>query len=74
MSVSDGMAFAALGTDTGGSCRIPAAMCGIVGYKPTARRVPLAGVLPLSTSLDSIGPLPGLPDAITRLRRTLAVP
>ncbi len=57
VSVADGMAFAALGTDTGGSCRIPAAMCGIVGYKPTARRVPIAGVLPLSTSLDSIGPL-----------------
>jgi aspartyl-tRNA(Asn)/glutamyl-tRNA(Gln) amidotransferase subunit A len=57
VSVSDGMAHAALGTDTGGSCRIPAAMCGIVGYKPTARRVPIAGVLPLSTSLDSIGPL-----------------
>jgi aspartyl-tRNA(Asn)/glutamyl-tRNA(Gln) amidotransferase subunit A len=51
------MAFGALGTDTGGSCRIPAAMCGIVGYKPTARRVPIAGVLPLAPSLDSIGPL-----------------
>jgi aspartyl-tRNA(Asn)/glutamyl-tRNA(Gln) amidotransferase subunit A len=57
VSVADGMAIAALGTDTGGSCRIPAAMCGIVGYKPTARRVPITGVLPLSTSLDSIGPL-----------------
>lgn len=57
VSVTDHMAFAALGTDTGGSCRIPAAMCGIVGYKPTARRVPLAGAFPLSPSLDSIGPL-----------------
>jgi aspartyl-tRNA(Asn)/glutamyl-tRNA(Gln) amidotransferase subunit A len=57
VSIADGMAFAALGTDTGGSCRIPAAMCGIVGYKPTARRVPLTGVLPLSSSLDSVGPL-----------------
>lgn len=57
VSVSDGMAFAAIGTDTGGSCRIPAAMCGIVGYKPTARRVPITGVLPLSPSLDSVGPL-----------------
>ena len=57
VSVSDGMALAALGTDTGGSCRIPAAFCGIVGYKPTARRVPLTGVLPLSASLDSVGPL-----------------
>ena len=51
------MAFAALGTDTGGSCRVPAALCGVVGYKPTARRVPIAGVLPLSFSLDSVGPL-----------------
>ncbi len=57
VSISDGMAYAALGTDTGGSCRVPAAMCGIVGYKPTARRVPIEGVLPLSPSLDSIGPL-----------------
>ena len=57
VSVADGMAFAALGTDTGGSCRIPAALCGIVGYKPTARRVPISGVLPLSFSLDSVGPL-----------------
>ena len=57
VSISDGMAFAALGTDTGGSCRVPAALCGVVGYKPTARRVPIAGVLPLSFSLDSVGPL-----------------
>jgi aspartyl-tRNA(Asn)/glutamyl-tRNA(Gln) amidotransferase subunit A len=57
VSISDGMAYAALGTDTGGSCRIPAAMCGVVGYKPTARRVPITGVLPLSPSLDSVGPL-----------------
>lgn len=57
VSVADGMAFAGLGTDTGGSCRIPAAMCGIVGYKPTARRVPITGVLPLATSIDSVGPL-----------------
>jgi aspartyl-tRNA(Asn)/glutamyl-tRNA(Gln) amidotransferase subunit A len=57
VAVADGMAVAGLGTDTGGSCRIPAAFCGVVGYKPTARRVPIAGVLPLSPSLDSIGPL-----------------
>jgi aspartyl-tRNA(Asn)/glutamyl-tRNA(Gln) amidotransferase subunit A len=57
VSVTDEMAYGALGTDTGGSCRIPAAMCGIVGYKPTAERVPLAGAFPLSTSLDSVGPL-----------------
>jgi aspartyl-tRNA(Asn)/glutamyl-tRNA(Gln) amidotransferase subunit A len=55
VSVTDGMAFAALGTDTGGSCRIPAALCGLVGFKPTAARVPQGGVLPLSSSLDSVG-------------------
>ena len=57
ISVTDGMAHAALGTDTGGSCRIPAAFTGLVGYKPTARRIPLTGALPLSPSLDSIGPI-----------------
>ena len=57
VSVADGMAVAALGTDTGGSVRIPSALCGITGFKPTARRVPIDGVVPLSTSLDSIGPL-----------------
>jgi len=57
VSVADRMVVAALGTDTGGSVRIPAAVCGIVGFKPTARRVPIDGVVPLSTSLDSIGPL-----------------
>ena len=57
VSVTDAMAFGALGTDTGGSCRIPAALCGIVGFKPTAYRVPTAGAFPLSTSLDSVGPL-----------------
>ena len=57
VSVADGMAHGALGTDTGGSCRIPAAYNGIVGFKPTQRRVPLAGGVPLSFTLDSFGPL-----------------
>jgi aspartyl-tRNA(Asn)/glutamyl-tRNA(Gln) amidotransferase subunit A len=57
VSVTDGMVLGALGTDTGGSCRIPAALCGIVGFKPTAHRVPTQGAFPLSSSLDSIGPL-----------------
>jgi aspartyl-tRNA(Asn)/glutamyl-tRNA(Gln) amidotransferase subunit A len=57
VAVADGMAAASLGTDTGGSCRIPAAFCGIVGFKPTAHRVPRDGVVPLSHSLDSVGPL-----------------
>jgi aspartyl-tRNA(Asn)/glutamyl-tRNA(Gln) amidotransferase subunit A len=57
VSVADGMAHGALGTDTGGSCRIPAAFNGIVGFKPTQRRVPLDGGVPLSSTLDSFGPL-----------------
>ena len=51
------MAAGAIGTDTGGSVRIPAALNGLVGFKPTARRVPLDGVLPLSFTLDSAGPI-----------------
>lgn len=57
ISVTDGMAAAAIGTDTGGSVRIPAALNGLVGFKPTARRVPRDGVLPLSISADSVGPI-----------------
>jgi aspartyl-tRNA(Asn)/glutamyl-tRNA(Gln) amidotransferase subunit A len=57
ISVADGMAAAAIGTDTGGSVRIPAALNGLVAFKPTARRIPRDGVLPLSTSLDSVGPI-----------------
>src|SRR3982074_265179 len=57
VSVVDGMAHGALGTDTGGSCPIPAAQHCIVGFKPTQRRVPLDGGVPLSFTLDSFGPL-----------------
>jgi len=57
VSVTDGMAAAAIGTDTGGSVRIPSALCGLTGFKPTQRRIPLDGVFPLSSSLDSVGPL-----------------
>ncbi|MCD0502900.1 amidase [Bordetella petrii] len=57
VSVTDGMALGAIGSDTGGSVRIPAALCGLAGFKPSAWRVSMAGVLPLSSSLDSIGPL-----------------
>ncbi len=57
VSVTDGMAAVAIGSDTGGSVRIPSALCGLTGFKPTQRRVPTEGALPLSTSLDSIGPL-----------------
>ena len=57
VSVSDNMAVAGIGTDTGGSVRIPSALCGLTGFKPTAARVSTSGAFPLSTTLDSIGPL-----------------
>ncbi|MCY4238016.1 MAG: amidase [Rhodospirillaceae bacterium] len=57
ISVTDGMAIAAIGTDTGGSVRIPSALTGLTGFKPTANRIPQDGCFPLSFSLDSIGPL-----------------
>ena len=56
-SVADGMAAVALGSDTGGSIRIPAALCGLTGFKPTASRIPRQGAVPLSRTLDSFGPI-----------------
>jgi aspartyl-tRNA(Asn)/glutamyl-tRNA(Gln) amidotransferase subunit A len=71
-AVAYGMAHGALGTDTGGSCRVPAAYCGVTGFKPTARRVPTAGVVPLATSLDSIGPLARTVDCCAMLDAVFA--
>ena len=53
----EGMCFGSVGTDTGGSIRIPAAACGVVGLKPTLGEIPTDGVVPLSTTLDHVGPL-----------------
>lgn len=59
VAVADRMVPAALGSDTGGSCRIPAAFCGVVGFKPTSQRVSKRGAIPLSETLDAVGPLAG---------------
>ena len=57
VTAADAMCEISIGTDTGGSVRIPAGLCGIVGFKPSRQRVPTRGAFPLSTTLDSIGPL-----------------
>lgn len=57
VSVGDDMCEISIGTDTGGSTRIPAALCGVVGFKPTKHRIPTEGAFPLSPTLDSVGPL-----------------
>ncbi len=71
-AVAAGCVPAALGTDTGGSVRIPASLCGVTGFKPTAGRVPTDGVVPLSTTLDHVGPIAGTAGDCARLLAVLA--
>lgn len=72
VSIADGLAEAAIGSDTAGSVRMPAALCGTVGFKPTARRVPLAGAIPLAPSMDSIGPLAATVEMCARIDAVIA--
>ena len=67
VAVASGLGFGSVGTDTGGSIRIPAALCGIVGLKPTFGRVSTRGVVPLSVSLDHVGPLARSVDDVSLL-------
>ncbi len=72
ISVSDGMAVAAIGSDTGGSLRIPAALCGLVGFKPSQARMPMQGIFPLSETLDTIGPIARSVDCCASIDSILA--
>ena len=72
VAVADGMTVAALGSDTGGSVRLPAALNGVCGFKPTAVRVPVLGAIPLSVTHDSVGPIANSVDCCARIDAVLA--
>jgi aspartyl-tRNA(Asn)/glutamyl-tRNA(Gln) amidotransferase subunit A len=72
VAVADGMCEVSIGTDTGGSTRIPAALCGVVGFKPSKYRVPTDGAFPLSHTLDSIGPIARSVEACAKADAVLA--
>jgi aspartyl-tRNA(Asn)/glutamyl-tRNA(Gln) amidotransferase subunit A len=72
VAAADGMCEIAIGTDTGGSCRIPGALCGIVGFKPSRQRIPTDGAFPLSYSIDSIGPIARSVDACAKADAAMA--
>jgi aspartyl-tRNA(Asn)/glutamyl-tRNA(Gln) amidotransferase subunit A len=72
VAVATGMSVMSVGSDTGGSIRIPASACGIVGLKPSLRDVPTDGVIPLSTTFDHVGPLTNTVEDAAALWRVLA--
>ncbi len=72
VAVAAGLAAGAIGTDTGGSVRVPAALCGTVGLKVTHGRIPLTGVFPLAASLDTVGPLGRTTDDVAALYEVMA--
>jgi aspartyl-tRNA(Asn)/glutamyl-tRNA(Gln) amidotransferase subunit A len=72
VAAADGMCEISIGTDTGGSCRIPGALCGVVGYKPSRQRIPTDGAFPLSYSIDSIGPIARTVDACAKADAVMA--
>ncbi len=73
IAVATGMSLGALGSDTGGSIRIPASLCGVVGFKPTFGRVSLRGVFPLSWNLDHVGPFAKTVRDIALIMQVIAV-
>ena len=72
VAVAAGLTAGAIGTDTGGSVRVPAALCGVTGLKVTHGRVPLTGVFPLASSLDTVGPLGRTAEDVEALYEVMA--
>jgi aspartyl-tRNA(Asn)/glutamyl-tRNA(Gln) amidotransferase subunit A len=73
-SVAAGLGYGAIGTDTAGSIREPAALCGVVGLKPTYGRISVAGAIPLSPSLDHVGPIAGTVGDVAALFQAICGP